>query len=361
MSCFHLIHGSVVAALFAGLAWCAPGHVSYLPLVFTSDDGPIRTNACLQLTERNYPQTGTWQGFGAAADGPEKAMDELIAVFKRKDRDALFDLSDPVLGRDPKQFDDQAKAWFSQIEKGQITDIPKAYEFGPFVAFFGRLHLGDQTFSVPFIFHRESNGALGFLPYRTNDLTFKLLLDWFDSQWGPSKAAEPSYCPAATISQFNFRVPTSAAVTPPVSYLYLKGTPASESKDLSARVNTALQGMKSALSSDNWIDAFEAYLTPEGAESVKQWYRTADQRDKAIYKQSIKEQEPFFIFDAFPLVITYTKSTAHSVQVMYFAPSGNSLLWTNSTLVTVADQVFKKGPLYDAAKTDKPFSSILIK
>ena len=365
MFSLRLILGSAAAALFAGPAFCAPGHVSYLSLIFNSDDGPIRTSACLQVTERNYPETGIWQGFGATADGPEKAMDALMSVLKRRDRDALFELSDPVLGRDQKQFDDQAKAWFVQIEKGQITAIPRAYEFEDFVVFFGRLRLGDQTFSAPFIFHRESNGALGFLPYRTNDLTFRLLLVWFDSQWGPTTAAEPSYCPAATIGQFNFRVPLSTSAMPPTPYLYLKGAPAGnggQAKELSARVSTTLQGMKEELAGDSWIEPFRVHMAAKGAQRLKDWYGTADQHDKDQYKQFITEQEPFFVFDASPLVVVYTRTPSQKVEVMYFeASAGNNLIWINSSLATISDKVFKAGPLFSAATLDKPFSDLEIK
>src|SRR5262249_23668973 len=123
----------------------------------------------------------------------------------------------------------------------------------------------------------------------------------------------------------------------------------------------ALQGMKRALAADNWINTFGVHLTPEGAERLKEWYRTADQRDKEVYKQYIIEQEPFFIFDASPLIIVYTKTPAHLVQVMYFTPSGSRLVWANATLVTVADKLFKSGPLFSAAMLNKPFRGLEIK
>jgi hypothetical protein len=329
--------------------------VAYLPLTFVSDTGPIQTKACLQVTERIYPETKTWQGFGPSADGPEKAMESLIAVFKRKDREALWQMSDAVLGRDPKQFDDQANAYFSQFETAEIASIPRAYEFAGFVVFFARLHWTGQTFSSAFIFHRGKDGAFGFLPYRTNDLTFQLVREWFDTPWGPGKAAEPSHCSTETVSHLNLRVPTSTSIVTPVPYLYLKGAPVAES-NLLAGVNATLQGMKKALADDDWIDPFSAYLAPAGSVRLKEWYRTADQRDKRMYKQHITEQEPFFIFDASPLVVVYTRTPSRLVQVMYFLASGNHLVWTNATRATVVDKLFKSGPLFEAAMLDKPFN-----
>jgi len=315
--------------------------------------------------ERNYSETGIWQGFGASADAPEKAMDALIVVLKRGDRDALHDLSDSVLGRDQSQFDDQAKAWFIEIEKGQITTIPKGYEFGDFVVFFARLRLGDKTFATPFIFHRETNGAFGFLPYRTNDLTFQLLLEWYDSQWGPSKTAEPSYCPAAAIARFNFRLPLSTSAASPTSYLYLKGAPVpnqGQFEELAARIATTLQDMKKELTGDSWINSFRAHMAAKGSQRLKDWYATADQRDKDEYKQFITDQEPFFLFDASPLVVVYTRTLSHRIQVMYFeASTGKNLVWINSSLATVSDNVFKSGPLFRGASLDTPFSDLEIK
>jgi len=50
------------------------------------------------------------------------------------------------------------------------------------------------------------------------------------------------------------------------------------------------------------------------------------------------------------------------VQVLYFtAAPDKRLLWTNSSQLTMADGVFKQGPLFAAAGSTKPFSSLAIK
>jgi hypothetical protein len=320
----------------------------------------VQTKVCLQVTEKRYPETQTWQGFGRSAQGAEEAMDQVQLVFKRHDKEALRQLSDPILGRDPKQFDDQAKAYFDQMETGAITTISREYEFSGFVVFLARLHWMDKTFSSPFIFHQEENGAFGFLPYRTNDLTFQLLLDWLNAPWGPSNQAEPAYCSEATITDSNYRVPTSTSTASPVPFLLLNGAPATQSTDLVARTNATLQGMKKALAADDWIDSFVPFISPEGAKRLKEWYRTASEQDKIDYKQYIMEQDPFFVFNASPLVVVYTKTPANMVQIMYFMPSGGNLVWTNSTRVTVADKLFKSAELFKAAMLPKPFSNLEI-
>jgi hypothetical protein len=45
--------------------------------------------------------------------------------------------------------------------------------------------------------------------------------------------------------------------------------------------------------------------------------------------------------------------------VLYFTEaSDRRLLWTNSAYITVADQVFKQGPLLTAAGSAKPFTGL---
>ena len=131
---------------------------------------------------------------------------------------------------------------------------------------------------------------------------------------------------------------------------------------MASQVKSTLEKMKSALASGT-IDGFIKFMAPEDGKRLKDWYASASEAERSGYKSATIKQtgQPYFLIDASPLVVAYTKSGA-GVQVMYFTvPSSNELLWTNSFNLTVSDKVFKTGPLYDAALLANPFSTLAIK
>ncbi|HTD48007.1 MAG TPA: hypothetical protein VK881_12140 [bacterium] len=359
---------AVGLSLGCGAAAAGPGHPAYLPMIFHAESQSIRTTACLQVVERTYPQSAWWEDTKSTLDAPERALGAVIAAIKRKDRTALYQQSHPTLGRDPKRFDDQAKAFFQQFEVIELSAVPRAYEFDGLAVFFAKIRFKQQTFFAPFIFASEDDGSFGFLPYRTDTVTSQLVADWFNSPWGPAATANPAYCTGEDIKRATHRVSLAASsgtanLAAHPSSLFLAG--ASPDKPgrltaLAARVSATIKDLKSALVGGG-IDDFAARLTPEGARRVKEWFATADQAERGRYQAAITEQQPFFLFDATPLVVVYTKSPV-GVRVLYFTfNAGNQLLWTNSSYITVSDRVFNKGPLRDAAVLAEPFSSIAIK
>lgn len=355
----------ILAALPCQTVVAAIGSAVYLPLTFRSESGPFKTGACLQVNERAYSQATSQQGLGVAADGSQKAFETVLTALKSANRQTLFELSDPVLGRDPAQFDEQAVGYFKEFKAAEFVGVAKIFEFDRLAVFFGKFQAGEYTFFSPFIFHRGNDGAFGFLPYRTDDLTYWLLEDWLDAAWGPAQAAVPAYCTAADISVASHRLRLSPPDMARPAYLYLKGAPADTQgplKALSAQVRLTLVEMKKTLAADDWITGFCRYLAPAGAKRLKDWFASAAQGNREIYRNAIAEQEPFFVFDAAPLIIVYTRSPSHSVQVMYFTSAADGrLMWTNSSLVTLLDRVFKGEAMKDAAMLDKPFSSLEIK
>jgi hypothetical protein len=103
-------------------------------------------------------------------------------------------------------------------------------------------------------------------------------------------------------------------------------------------------------------------VTPEGAGRLKPWLETAPASEADAYKTAFIEQEPFFVFDESPLVVVYTRTRPGQIQVLFFTASADKrLLWTNSSYITVADQVFKQGPMLAAAGAARPFSGLLLK
>jgi len=102
-------------------------------------------------------------------------------------------------------------------------------------------------------------------------------------------------------------------------------------------------------------------MTPESGKRLTDWFASADPSDRRKYVSAVTELQPFFLFDASPLVVVYARSRV-GVQVMYFTLDANSeLRWTNSSYIVEADKVYKRGPLYSGAMLDEPFSSLAIK
>lgn len=119
--------------------------------------------------------------------------------------------------------------------------------------------------------------------------------------------------------------------------------------------------MKAALRVGD-VDAFANDMTPEGGGRLKQWFATAPQNERDRYKTAFVEQQPFFVFDESPLLVVYVRTAQRDVQVLYFTVAPDKrLLWTNASHLTTSDQVFKQGPLFAAAGSTKPFSSLAIK
>lgn len=342
----------------------------YLPLTFYTETQAIRTSICLEVTEHLNPSSRWWESSGASGNASERAFKALLASIKRKDLNALFELCDPTVGRDPQGFNDQATALFQQLEKVQVVAVPRAYEFDGFVVFFAQIHFKGKSFCAPFIFKYKKNGSLGFLPRRTDNLTFLLVNDWFNESGG-SFTDKPAYCSNTEIHRATHQISLmtssdTSETTLRHSRLFLTGASVDVSGKLSSlakKVEVTIAEMKSALDSGE-VEGFIRYLTPEGGNRLKNWFSRANEPDRSTYKKSIIEQHPFFVFDASPLVVVYTyvMSSGRRVEVMYFTyNSNNELLWTNSSYVTVADRIFKRGPLYEAALLSKPFSGIEIK
>jgi hypothetical protein len=339
-----------------------------LALVFNAEKQPVRTTACLQVTERVYPSSRWWLAPTGSAGASEGALKAVLEAIRRKDRAALYQLSHPTLGRDPKRFDEQAQAYFQQLSALELVAVPRAYVFDGFTVFSGDFQFNKQTFFAPLVFAAEDNGSLGFLPYRTDAVTYRLVEQWFGTSGSPAGPGGPAYCSDADTKRATHRISLGlppAGVRPPQhpSVLLLRGASFDQPGDLRglvARLRSTIASLKSAVASGT-IDDIAAHLTPQGARRLKEWYLTADQLDRQRYEKTIVEQEPFFVFDMSSVAAVYTKSPS-GVQVMYFTIGGiDKSLWVNSSYAALADSIFKKGPLYDAARQALPFGSIAIK
>jgi hypothetical protein len=367
-----------LARFSAALAFAAAGPAAALAqetrpihaaMVFNAEAGPIRTTACLALTERVYPASKWWETAPGEGSAEDRAFKAVIAAIKRKDRAALLKLTDPAQAKDTAQFERQATSFFQQFEAIQMLAVPRAYLFDGWVVFFGTFKSETQTAVVPLVFAHQAGDTFGFLPARAKGVTYTLVNDWFTTTAGPGHDA-PAYCDEPAVKRATHRVALAQGSWRP-SALLLTGGPLSTARSnndapgpvapRAAQAAAAIDRMKAALKDGNVL-AFLAAMTPQGAGQLKPWLETAPAAETAAYKAAFIEQQPFFVFDQGPLVVLYTKTSTGQVKALYFTiASDGRLRWTNSAYVTSADGVFKQGPLPAAAASANPFSALAVK
>ena len=353
----HWIRAAIALIGMGFLAIAQDVRAASFPIVFHAEGGPLRTSACLDVVELRSEDDFSGEGH---------ALRDVMAAFKSQDREALLALSDPGRGRDPERFDQQAEAFFGQFKTVELIGVKRAFAFDGFVLFFGELRYKERTLFAPFVFAYGEDGSLGFLPYRTEELTYVLMKDWFNAL----RTSEPSpLCGDSGAKSATHRVALSPELDvreqgQSPSHLMLTGAPIDKPgplSDLVERVSSTVGEMKSQLSAGDFKE-FAKHLTPEGGGRLTEWYTVAPESEQERYRGFVIDQQPFFLFDASPLVVVYTRTPEGMVQVMYFTSNHNGeLLWTNSSHVTVADRIFKKGPLYNASLQEKPFSGIAVK
>ena len=360
-----LLVGSSERAYGAGTAEL--GRVVYLPLILHAEAGPVRTTACLQVTENVYGQTAWWQTESAKARPAEQAFTSVLKAIKSKDRAALYNLSHSVNGRDPKNFEKQASAFFQQFESIELVAVPRSYELDGLTIFFPKLRLNDEVLYAPFIFAYDTDGAIRFLPYRTELLTYRLVENWFNSSWGPATTDAPGYCTAIDIQRAKYRISLVSPLSNSKqnvdrSYLFVRGASLDAPGELAGiarQVERTLEEM--SVTPEKGLDQLVKHMTLEGGNQLKAWFATAEQTERARYMATVAKQRAFFFLDASPLIVVYTKSGTGTVQTLYFTVNGNNLLWTNSSHVTLSDRVFKRGPLYDSSLLAPPFNNVSIR
>jgi hypothetical protein len=357
-------------SLGAGAAWSQETRTVYAPIrmPFNAETGVLKTTACLQLTERVYPQTRWWEDAAATAPEPDRAFKSVIAAMKQKDRAALLKLTSPAQARNTGEFDKQASAFFRQLQWLQLLAVPYAYEFDGLVVFFAKFQSERQTAFVPLTFAYEADGTFGFLPSRTNTTTFSLVGDWFapsGSAAADTRASDtPAYCKDSDVKRATHRVSLVSSRWRPSSLL-LSGAPPDAPGPLSAitaQVKSTIDRMKAAFRGPD-VDEFFKYMTPQGGSHLKQWFATASQIERDSNKTAFIGQQPFFVFDESPLVVVYTRTQAREIRVLYFAVAADKrLLWGNASYISgLVDRVYERGPLFAAASSTRPFSGLAIK
>ena len=370
----NLLRGMVVMVglffMVSRIAMAETGNSVYMPMIFDSGQ-VIRTTACLQVTEHVYPPAW-WEHFVGKTDTPEYALTAMILATKRKDKGALFELTEPTQRSDSKRFDNDVTQSFKWMETFEVVAIPSAYEVGNLFVFFVQIKQGERVNYLTYAFTHKNGGGFAFLPYGSEQLSYVIVSDWLNSMWGPAKTDKPEYCTDENIKNATHRIPLSSldnakSVFPP-SYLFFKGAslnePNAPTSKLARQIQSTIEEIKSEIKSPDHkrLDEFIKHLTSDGGKGLKEWFASANQSELSSYKKAITEQFPIFFIDALPLVVVYAKSQGGSLQVMFFISNANNeLLWTHTSHISNSTKIFTKGPLRDAALEAKPFANSLIK
>ena len=345
-----------------------PAAAVYVPLTFHAEQETIKTNACLEVNEWVYPQTSTststWNGFGKPSPNPaEAALEAVVAAIRQKDRNRLAQLSDPEATAKAQEFDKQAGAFFSQFAAVKLASVPRAYALDGLAIFLGDFQTTSGRIFVPLVLRGQSDGTFRFLPSRTQQIALTLISDWFEAPWGPAKSAAPSYCSTADTSRATHRAPLTGARPVPLSpagLLYLRESPPATNQT-GGRLMPAVGRIQTSIAKGD-IQQLLPLMTKGGANRLKAWYDKASTPERNAYMESLAGFKPFFAFDAAPLTIVYGRDASGSIHVMYFTTASNgATLWTNSSHVTSADEVFGHGVLLEQASLSPPFRGIELK
>jgi len=337
----------------------------YAPIAMPTNaqTGELRTTACLQLTERVYPSTRWWENVNAAAPAIDRAFKSVISAIHQKDRAMLLELTDPAQAGNTTEFDRRSSGYFQQFQSIQLLSVPRAYEFDGLVVFFGKFQSSSQTAFIPLVFAHEGDNTFRFLPSRTSATTFTLVNDWFAPS-GLAAVDVPAYCSDSDVKRATHRVSLVSSRWRQSSLL-LSGATVNAKETQSAigtQVQSTIGRMKAAFKGSDFDGVFN-YMTPEGAGSLKRWLSTATATERDRYKTAFIEQQPFFVFDASPLLVVYTRMRTGEIRVLYFKVTPDKdLLWGNSSyLAGLVDRVYERGPLLAAANSARPFSILAIK
>lgn len=354
---------------------------NHLPLVFFAEGARIRTSACLEVSERRYPATEKWTGFGESADAEEQFVAAVVKAMQTRDKAALVAMTAPQQTKDAKKFDTQAEAFFQQFQRIEIVGFPVAFELGDYLVFHGVFNANGRKVTAPLMFQRNSAGQLKFLPLRTEDVAVQLTVDWFVMNFNAGKQGEFDYCTSQELSRANYRANLSGAAATPQNrpaYLHFRGEAIAAEPKTPARPGTPekVTAPNSAVA-QVWkniqaetrkptIAGLASLMNQGGSGRLQAWFSTATKEEQQMYRSSITNQEPFFVIDAGVLQVVYLKTTGGGpVQCAYFVTNTNSagkgtLLWTNSSHITISDQVYKRGPIYSASLESVPFASLQI-
>ena len=171
-----------------------------IPVIVSTTFGgkPVMSFACLGIKERRYD--GNWENFiKTAQTAPEKALISTIHAMQAKDLEALKAVSHTDFLANPKQFDEQAKAFFSQFQIFELDGVNASFSYDDMVVFLIKIKYKGRADFIRFVLRHDAvqnkYGFLtGFSNKDPNDLPGIIARDWFVSPWGPAKTTAFLYC-----------------------------------------------------------------------------------------------------------------------------------------------------------------------
>lgn len=364
---FHsLVVFLALGSVALGAEW--PAARVHLPIVFRSEGAPTRTSALLEVTELQVPKGKWWEeerGSGAFLS----EFGSLIRAFKSGDKATVQSLSVVEMESDAKKIDDQAAAFIAQFKVVELVSVDRCHEFDDLIVLSAQFRVRERLRGAPFVFRREKNKGLKFLPNRSKTFSYVLFDEWFSALGPGSGNAQAPGATEEEVARITHRMPTllgrvaNLSETRP-SFICLSGAPVAGQKRnarLAGRVETAakkVERLRASARSDGRTNLTQQ-MSERGAKALNQWLDTATPEERQNYFSALQEQEPFFIFDAAPISVVYVKapSAPGGIAVLYFQTGANNeLLWVNSSYLSPVDGIFKSGPLFDSAASDRPFS-----
>ena len=373
----HLSHFAIIAIGLILLsqhsgAWAGEERDVAIPLIFDHDDGTeIKTSACLRVREKVYSaDVAPWTSFRSQARSePETILTETIAAMQNKDSARLKESSHPSLARDPQKFQKQAPTYFRHVEGLKRGNVWGYYRFADRLVFLFKLDFRRNYFTQ-FPFARGETGKFGLLPYgETVSLPFDFVSTWFHSDWGPYKTRSPVYCTPSLLKRMTHKVPLdkrfdkrlerygSYPLDPPAELLLIgRNFTDKEIKDQPyAALRDKFSALNDALKAGRWDEYFDI-LTEHGRKRLEGPFLGGQEEERKIYAERILTQEPFYVFNADPVFIVFTRAGSSGIRVRFFVPDKKGQFrWANASYVTSFDRIFRV--FTKAAGEEKPFDS----
>lgn len=370
----HHLHFSIISIGLALLSlhsgtWAGEERDVELSLIFDQEGIEIKTSACIRVREKVYGAAGVpWPKFRAEAQTePETLLTETFAAIQNKDIVRMKELLHPQA---IQEFQEQASAIFPIFEGLQLGDVWGYYRFADRLGFFFQVNPTGKPFFTDFAFVRDETGNFRFLGDMIRSLTLQSVSDWFQSDWGPAKIRPPVYCTPSLLKRMTHKVRLDRELDKRLDHeshpldspaeLLLIGRNFTDT-DIENQPYAALRdkilALKNALRADQLGEYFDGF-TERGRKRVEAWFLGAQEEERRKYVESFLAQEPFYVFNADPLFVVYTRTESSVIQVLYFVRDKNGQFrWANAAYATIYDTIFKSRRFAEAASEEKPFDN----
>ncbi len=335
------------AALFAGLVFAFPAvaqEKAYIPLIYTVDDLPLKTTACLEVQERVYAA----QEFAAAAADvktPEHVLQGVLSALAAKDTAALKALSHPELADNEAEFTKQAGAYTSQYAMLKNLAVVRSYQVDDAALFLAQYEYNGTAQYVTFKLAQKPDGTYGFIAYRPNQTGLFIVSDWLTSPFGPAKTDAPEYCDAAVVKDATQHLPLAPDYAGTKSILHFAGYKADALQV--APIIERFNSIQAGLAQHNPA-FYNGMLTPAHAKAATTWFAAAseDERSKFngyYYGTSETPLKPQYVIDAGMVQIVYT-GNFRPLYLVKLAPAAPALL---DNRMLAFNGALSKGAVYE--------------